>query len=124
MTPGATAAATLQAGNRKYVPEYKTGSWTGNLLAYNLDSLGQQTTLAWDADAKVPKHGSRNIVAGTRNGSPKAVDFKWDSVPTAMRTEMGGSASANLVNYLRGDKSLEGTTYRKRNGKLGDFVNS
>ncbi len=120
----ATAAATLQAGNRKYVPEYKTGSWTGNLLAYNLDSLGQQTTLAWDADAKVPEHGSRNIVAGTRNGSPKAVDFKWDSLPTAMRTEMGGSASANLVNYLRGDKSLEGTTYRKRNGKLGDFVNS
>lgn len=120
----ATAAATLQAGNRKYVPEYRTGSWTGNLRAYGLDALGQHTTLAWDAESKLPAHGSRNIYVGTRNGSPKAVEFKWASLSSALQSELGAGASSNLVNYLRGDDTYEGTTYRRRSARLGDFVNS
>lgn len=120
----ATAASSLQAGNRKFVPEYRTGVWTGNLRAFELDERGQQAEQIWDAASKLPAHGSRRIFAGTRNGSPKAVEFRWSALPSAMRTEMGGSASENLVNYIRGDDSLEGSTYRKRSSRLGDFVNS
>lgn len=120
----ATAAASLQAGNRKYVPEYRTGVWSGNLYAYTLDERGQQVAEAWNAASKLPQHANRRIFAGTRNGSPKAVEFKWSTLTPGMKSEMGGTASENLVNYLRGDGTYEGTLYRKRASKLGDFVNS
>ncbi|PPE66888.1 pilus assembly protein [Caldimonas caldifontis] len=120
----ATAGAALEAGNRKYVPVYRTGDWTGNLTAYNLDANGQQLTAAWNAEQSLPAHGSRNIVAGTRNEAPRAVPFTWAGLTAAMRAEMGAGASEALVNYLRGDASQEGSTYRRRSARLGDFVNS
>lgn len=120
----ATAAATLQAGNRKFVPEYRTGAWTGNLRAYVLDELGQHTSEVWNAEDKLPGHADRNILVGTRNGTPKAVPFKWDTLPADLKSELGPGADAFLVNYLRGDATLEGSTYRRRNARLGDFVNS
>ncbi|MCM5679660.1 PilC/PilY family type IV pilus protein [Schlegelella sp. S2-27] len=121
----AAAAATLQAGNRKYVPTYRTGAWTGNLTAYELDASGQQLGEVWNAEAALPAHADRNIFVGTRGtAAPRAVEFTWDTLPAAMRTELGAGASAALVNYLRGDASQEGTTYRRRNARLGDFVNS
>ncbi len=120
----AAAAATLQAGNRKYVPTYRTGQWSGNVTAYEIDARGQQTQELWNAESALPAHGSRNIFAGTRGTSPRAVAFTWDTLTTAMRADLGSGGNALLVNYLRGDRSLEGTTYRRRAGRLGDIVNS
>lgn len=120
----AAAGATLEAGNRKYVPTYRTAQWSGNVTAYGLDSRGQQTQEIWNAESALPAFGSRNIYAGTRGTTPRAVAFTWDALPTDMRAELGAGANANLVNYLRGDRSLEGTTYRRRAGRLGDIVNS
>lgn len=119
----AAAAATLQAGNRKYVPEYRTAVWTGNLTAYELDDVGQQGVSVWNAESSLPAHAARNIFAGTRNGSPKALPFTWAGLNAALKAELV-SGSENLVNYLRGDASLEGGAFRERSGRLGDFVNS
>lgn len=120
----AAAAATLQEGNRKYVPEYKTVAWTGDLKAYSLDSVGQQGELQWSAVEQLPPHESRNIVVGTRNGTPKAETFKWANMSATLRTELGAGANEALVNFLRGDESLEGSTYRNRETRMGDMVNS
>jgi type IV pilus assembly protein PilY1 len=120
----AAAAATLQAGNRKYVPTYRTAQWNGNLTAYTLDENGQQLSAVWNAESALPAFGSRNIYAGTRNGDPRAVPFNWADLPAAMQAELGASGSADLVNFLRGDRSLEGSTFRRRGGRLGDIVNS
>jgi type IV pilus assembly protein PilY1 len=119
----AATAATLQAGNRKYVPEYKTGVWSGNLTAYGLDEFGQQLNTVWDAASKLPSWDVRNIFVGTRNGSPKALPFTSTGMDASLQSEISG-ASASLINYLRGDTSGEGTVYRSRAGRLGDFVNS
>ncbi|WP_281915581.1 pilus assembly protein [Caldimonas thermodepolymerans] len=126
----AAAAATLQAGNRKYVPTYRTGSWTGNLTAYELDANGQQLEKLWDAESSLPAAASRNIFIGTRaTTGAKAVAFTWDAMSTEMKAEMGANAVAAWVNHLRGDTSLEGTTQggitlRRRMARLGDIVNS
>jgi type IV pilus assembly protein PilY1 len=122
----AAAAATLQAGNRKYVPTYRTAQWSGNVTAYELDARGQQTQELWNAESALPAPASRNIYVGTRGTgtAPRALPFLWDSLPTDMRTDLGAGANANLIDYLRGDRSLEGTTYRRRAGRLGDIVNS
>jgi len=119
----AATAATLQAGNRKYVPEYKTSVWTGNVTAYELDEFGQQLSAVWNAQSALPAHGSRNIYAGTRNGSPKAEPFTTTGLSATLKAEIPG-VTDSLINYLRGDATSEGTLYRERPARLGDFVNS
>lgn len=119
----AATAATLQAGNRKYVPEYKTAIWTGNLTAYELDQFGQQLSPIWNAATALPAHGSRNIFVGTRNGTPKAETFTWAGMSSGVKADLPG-ATENLVNYLRGDATYEAGLYRERSSRLGDFVNS
>lgn len=119
----AATAATLQAGNRKYVPEYKTAVWTGNVTAYELDQFGQQLSAVWNAQSALPAHGSRNIYAGTRNGTPKAELFTTTGLSATLKAEIPG-VSDLLINYLRGDAAQEGTLYRERPARLGDFVNS
>ncbi|MEO6270111.1 MAG: PilC/PilY family type IV pilus protein, partial [Lautropia sp.] len=115
----------LQVGNRKFVPGYVTGDWTGSITAIELDAAGQQLSPQWEASSKLPAYDSRNIYAGTRNSaSPKAVSFSWSSLTAAMRTELGMTANSALVDYLRGNPALEGSTYRRRASRLGDVVNS
>lgn len=120
----AAAAATLQAGNRKYVPEYKTAVWSGDVKAYVLDAFGQQGQLQWSAEQRLPAHGDRNILLGTRNATPRAVPFRWTDLSTALREELGTGSSEALVDFLRGSDALEGGLFRDRQGVLGDFVNS
>jgi len=127
----AATAATLQAGNRKYVPEYKTAIWTGNLTAYELDQFGQQLSPVWNAEKALTdligingaSHAARNILVGTRNGTTKAEPFTWSGMSAALKADLPG-ASETLVNYLRGDASFEAGLYRERSARLGDFVNS
>ncbi len=115
----------LQVGNRKFVPGYVTGDWTGNVTAIEIDATGQQLSPVWDAASNVPAWDSRNIFAGTRDtGTPKAVPFTWASLSSAMRTELGTTANSALVDYLRGNPASEGGIYRRRTGRLGDVVNS
>ncbi|MDP9140339.1 MAG: PilC/PilY family type IV pilus protein [Pseudomonadota bacterium] len=120
----AAAAATLQVGNRKYVPEYRTAVWAGKLYAYSLGITGEQDALIWEASAAIPAHGSRNILAGTRNGTPKALPFTWAGLTDSLKDDLGAGTTEALVNYLRGSDALEDTVYRSRASKLGDIVNS
>ena len=47
----ATVASTLVLDNIKFVPEYKSGAWYGDVLAYKLDTQGNVigTTPVWKA---------------------------------------------------------------------------
>ncbi len=115
----------LQVGNRKYVPGYVTGDWSGSITAIELDAAGQQLSPVWEASSKIPAYDSRNIFVGTRDTkSPRAVPFTWPSLSSDMRKDLSTKADSALVDYLRGDSSLEGNTYRRRTARLGDVVNS
>lgn len=123
------ASTVLQSGNRKYVPLYRSVDWSGDILAYSLDRVGQAGALAWSASSKVPGHASRSI-------------WTWDGMSSQpFKSGSGGMGSDNearlretgtyagtlkqFVDYLRGDVTHEGkdSLYRARAGKLGDFVN-
>lgn len=128
-----TAATTLETGNRKYVPFYRTGSWVGDVLAYDLDQLGQAGTQLWNAEARLPSWDQRRIFTWNRTGvgAGSGVDFNWASLGSGNRTALGTVAAThttNFVNYLRGDASNEGVDsakpFRPRDARLGDFVNS
>lgn len=126
----ATAATTLQDGNRKYVPLYNTGAWNGDIQAFALDASGQAGVQLWNAESKVPAWATRKIFTwDTGLATPAAVAFTWAGMSAANRTALGtvgATHQGTFVDFLRGDRSNEGTEllFRRRNGVLGDFINS
>ena len=126
----ATAATTLQDGNRKYIPLYKTADWNGDIQAYLLDAAGQAGALSWTASTKLPVWGSRNIYTWRTDTVPAtAVPFTWADMGTDNQVALGSLGSTyttSFVNFLRGDRSKEGDSqpFRARKGVLGDFINS
>ncbi len=125
----ATASVTLQDGSRKYVPSYKTGSWTGDVLAFQLNATGVAgTTTLWSAAAKLPVWNTRSIYTWD-TGVSRAVTFDWSTLSTANRTALGTVAATyttQFTDFIRGDASNEGAAkpFRARTSRLGDFVNS
>lgn len=125
---GVAAAATiLEAGNRKYIPKYRTGVWSGDVETYSLDELGQAGAKLWSATEKMPAWDQRKIYAWDPGQStPRGVTFTWANLSTASRTAAQATTST-LIDYFRGDTSNEGTEagqYRARAAVLGDIINS
>ena len=141
---GASLAANstqLKTGTVAYQANYYTAKWKGDLKALAVDpNTGTiAATPTWTAANSLPAAASRNIwtynSAATGNTSPYVV-FKNGTASTppalspAQLSALGGTAAAqaNMVNYLRGDATLEqkntGGTYRNRDTPLGDIVDS
>ncbi len=132
----ATASTALEDGNRKYVPFYKSGAWTGDIRAFELDAKGQTKVgpgangELWSAGSKLPAWNLRNIFTwNSSTAAPSA--FTWSAMGALNQTAIGPSAgSSALVDYLRGDLSNEATAtvptnlYRARGTRFGDFINS
>jgi len=142
-TQGGVAASTvsLTAGTKKFIPVFTTGQWSGNLIAVELDAttgaektgkpFWQVSTTNKDTgeelENKLGPHADRNIVVGTGVTTPRAVPFKHADMSTALRDRVSKTDAANLINYLRGDRTHEtgdNNLYRKRAVLLGDIVNS
>ena len=138
----AVSRAALGSDALKLVPTFEPDRWSGDLLAQQLNAQGAVTGTAWTASRKVPAFGSRNIWMGKDGG---AVKFTLSNLPTdalalghiSSSNNVGVAPTLNndLVNYLRGDTSLESTTFRQRKSVtgadgstyvnvLGSFVNS
>lgn len=132
----ATASTILEATNRKYVPTYFPGSWSGDISAKPLDINGQAGSTVWSAAARMPAWAARNIVTWDNGlATPAAVSFDWATISAANRTALGAVATAyttQFVDFLRGNHTNEGVgqPFRPRvdpSGTafvLGDFVNS
>jgi type IV pilus assembly protein PilY1 len=131
----AVSTANLIIGTRKYTPRYQTGSWTGNVVARNLDpNNGNEVSTAWQVVGSsstgtttvtytgIPAVASRNIVAWTGSSAEQFTNT------SSITNSMTAPVSADLINYLRGDKSNEGSSglglFRPREVLLGDIVNS
>lgn len=109
------------SNNAVYIPSYyidANGTYLGDVKKYTVTLATQTIDIAnadWSAstvlNAVSTPATTRKIV--TYNGSAGA------SFSTATT-----SLNANLVAYVRGDKSLEGTTYRKRAALFGDVINA
>lgn len=147
----AASATSLTSTTEKFTPLFTSQYWTGNVQAHLLDpTTADETTLAWEVESvvstdpvtgistyasKIPAASSRNIVVG--NGATsgvRAVSFTKAAMDSASLTSlMGGTVTDDLVNYLRGDSSLEASdanasnpnaVFRVRQTRLGDVVNS
>jgi len=137
----AVNSARLTSESVVYIAQFNSNRWQGSLLAYPIIDLDLGTLSAnpkWEAGNILT---SRNIgndprTIITHNGT-RGVPFRWDTAALSanmvndLKTNSSGGTDTDTVgearlNYLRGDRSNEGTGYRfrPRPGLLGDIVNS
>lgn len=132
-----------QVGDTIYQGTFDTSDWSGDLLAIpvsvsasNAVSIGN--TYTWTAATQLAAltspATSRNIVVGNSGAtaSPVAVAFTWDAIEQSLKdslnqrnpTATADGLGHDRLDYLRGDKSKEGTQFRTRNKLMGDVINS
>jgi len=127
------------AGFPIYTVSYTPTAWTGDVQGYvaTASTSGAVTPVSgsqtWSAQGKLDA-----LAAATGSGSSFGWDtgrrimtydgsagtaFRWGNLSTSEQTALGSNGST-LLNYLRGDKSNETTTFRARLHILGDIVHS
>ena len=130
-------SATINAGDFSFATSYKGDDWSGDVTANSISVSGGNIseTFAWSAADKLTTQAAgtgwntarfiatSTCVAGL-NGAKTCmgVPFRPASLTAAMISNLG-SGYINVVNYLRGDKTNEGT-FRPRTNLLGDIVGS
>lgn len=119
--PVAANTGQVSGESRIYQARFQGGDWSGDLLAYTLDT--QTLTLAgepeWSASNRIPEPDQRTLILG-EEGTP----LRWDQLDTATRNALG---DPEVVAWLRGDRGTEqqnGGDWRDRTHRLGDIVHS
>lgn len=126
----AVANPQITVSDISYAPSYNSGSWYGDVEAYKLDtSTGAQIKPAiWSARALLNTRSPNTTLTNGRKiatfdgtaGRPfQSGQFTTTHAPTL---------TANVINYVRGDRSLESATsptgLRVRDWLLGDIINA
>lgn len=126
--------ATLESDSLLFGARFDSSRWSGELGARALiENEGAPPTVsptpAWEAGAVLD---ARNLATDPRaiitySGSA-GVPFRWDSLNAAQKSDLqyngDETLGQNRLAYLRGDRSLENGTFRSRDSRLGDIVNS
>jgi len=136
----ATSSSQLTLDGYKYVVKFDSTKVTGTVEAFKVNAEGNfENTPNWEAGALLDAAAgsnagnNRKIITNSDNGASAGVPFRWASLPASYKTEMT-TASTNVLsatnaqialNYIRGDKTLEGLNgLRQRDGSLlGPIVN-
>jgi len=140
-----TAAAAIAQNSTRldtdtmiYQARFNTQDWTGQILAYKIQTDGSvASTPTWDAASNMPAHGSRHIYtwdsaayAGNlfKLSNPSTTGELTSVQLTALGlNSLAASDQVKYVNYLRGDSTYEqknNGVFRNRSTSLGDIVNS
>jgi type IV pilus assembly protein PilY1 len=127
---GANDSKSLKIVDTIYQGKFDTSDWSGDLEAGSASTKVLKWSAANRLDALSAPATSRNIVVGKvgATSNPVATDFTWGAIEGSLQTALGTTAADGLgqdrLNYLRGDKSKEGSPFRKRTKLLGDIINS
>jgi len=140
---GSVSSAQVSASNgtTMYSAKFDTSNWSGDVVAEPITaasgtlSIGGSTwSAASQLDTMTSPATSRNIFVGNSGAtaSPTATTFTWDAIETGLQTNLNktdpsataDSLGQDRLNYLRGDRSREGSPFRVRSSLLGDIVNS
>lgn len=126
----ATNSTRLDTDTLIYQARFNSGDWSGELIAYGLNSNGSVGSAAWRTSNSglIPSAASRNIF--THNGT-SGVAFEWSNLSAAQQTALAAPTTADgpvIVSWLRGGSSgavlSNAEMLRERTTVLGDIVNS
>ncbi len=155
-----TSTAFITPGdNFLFHSSYASPEWTGNLVRYQIDPVtgSIMSTADWSAQVQldaVADYTTRNIYFFNAASATKLSPFVYANLSPAQQSsfalgnlltlaqfcsvgatclsaaDQSLAAGANLVNYIRGDRTNAGALadntkyYRERKHQLGDLVNS
>ncbi|ATQ76711.1 hypothetical protein CR152_20985 [Massilia violaceinigra] len=135
--PVASSTNVADGTARMFAIDYNAATLGGDLHSFPISSNGAIGTVDnWvgGADAKIAAQvtaGTRNIVTLSDAAIPAGIPFTWAKLSPAQRLLIDPTTAANassvaspIVDYLRGVKAGEGTTYRKRVSSLGTIIHS
>ena len=130
------------SGSNIYSAKFDTSAWSGDVVAepVSLDLAGnvQIGSPIWSAsdrlDVMASPAANRKIFMGVpgSSSSPAATSFVWSDIGASMQAHLSKTdpaASADTLgqarlDFLRGDRSREGSPFRVRSSLVGDIVNS
>ncbi len=127
----------LNAGTQIFQAKFNSGDWSGELVALPLDAKGKVLAEVWNAKDEIDGQAwdsGRNIftydpVTGTGevftwSGTGAITAAQQDALHINPDSLTADTLGQSRLQFIRGDTSLEGTTFRDRAAKLGDMVNS
>lgn len=131
----ASTATELSTDTKIFQSELNTINWSGDLLALSLASGGRDRSQpVWRAATKLAElgHNKRKIFSFYDG---QGFEFKTEFTPTAVKNlfkstsqpESPESVANNLINYIRGERTNEGSgsdKLRERSNIMGHIVNS
>ena len=126
---GGVAVSTVnlsRGDNRAYFGTYDPSGWQGDITAHPIDPATGQvnaTTETWSASKllKARDWTTRVIATATSAGG---ASFSSTAVGTTVTPTGAYGDTGLLMDYLRGDRTHEGTLFRKRQSLIGAVINS
>lgn len=125
---GGVAVSTVnlpRGDNKAYFGTYNPAGWAGDLTANAIDPAtgSVNTTATWSAASKLAARDWTTRVIATSNGT-SGMAFTAANVGTIVNPGSKYGTDAAVIDYLRGDRSGEGTTFRSRTSLIGAVINS
>jgi type IV pilus assembly protein PilY1 len=122
----AVSSVNLQAGDGfAYLSTYNAAGWAGNLTANEINSSTAVITdkATWEAAPLLAARDwtTRNIASSSSGGG---VGFTATEVGGTVNPSSTWGTTADVMNYLRGDRSKEGSDFRRRNSLMGALINA
>ena len=104
--------------------QYEREFFSGDLIAYQLNAQADiaSATRPWGnagAAHALDTQTSRSIATLDATGS--RIPFAWGNLSASQQTALGSSA---VLDYLRGSRTGEGSTFRRRGSVLGAIIHS
>ncbi|MGE0070875.1 MAG: pilus assembly protein [Thiomonas sp.] len=126
----AQPAGEYKTTTQAFAALYHPNGWWGELLAYPIvrttnGGLAQGQYANWNASC-VLTGGACPSMQNSPQVTPQTsrVLLTWHNNAGAVFDASSTGLDSNLAAYLAGSRTLEGSTYRKRTGVLGDIVDS
>lgn len=126
---GGVAVSTVnlaRGDNRAYFGTYNPAGWAGDVTAHPIDPVSGSVdadTVSWSAAAVLDARDWTTRVIASYNGSA-GVGFTAAGVGSDVNPSAQYGSDADVFAYLRGDRSKEGTQFRKRVSLIGAVINS
>lgn len=125
---GGVAVSTVnlpRGDSMAYFGTYNPAGWAGDLTANKIDPKTGSVSLAptWSAGTKLlARDWKTRVIAGSVNGA--GLPFTKDNVKALVNPGGKYGDDAAVIDYLRGDRSGEGTAFRSRTSLMGAVINS
>jgi len=117
-----TSSRRVQSGTLSFDLIFDPNTWSGSLRAFNVNADGSLAGLAWTSDTTFTSGAGRSIFSWD-TATQLGESFAWGSYSNAEKFALFNN-NQDLFNYLAGDRSLEGPTFRRRAQLLGDSIGS